>query len=123
MGADVLSAALRRFAAVVAAAVVAAALVGLLVVAVAKVDLRRGLAIGFYVCGAGSCGLAVLLGAAPPVRGKRDGGFVGFGRWVGGGIRWATRSEREAVNLPALLVTVGVVLIVVGVAVDDRSPH
>ena len=114
--------ALRRFAAVISLAGSFAAVVGLLVAAMAREDLRHGLAIGFYVCGAGSCGLAVLLGAAPPVRGKRDGGFVGFGRWVGGGIRWATRAEREeAINLPALLLTVGVVLILVGVGVDDRT--
>jgi len=115
-------AALRRLAAVVVSAVVAAALVGLLVAAGAHEDVRRGLAVGFYVCGACLCGLAVLLGVGPPVRGKKDGGFVGFGRWVGGGVRWATRSEREtALNVPALLLAVGVVLILVGVAVDDRT--
>jgi len=114
-------AALRRFAAVVASAAAAAALIGLLIAAVAREDVRRGLAVGFYVCGAGLCGLALLLGVGPPVRGKKDGGFVGFGRWVGGGVRWATRSEREtALNVPALLLTVGVVLILIGVAVDDR---
>jgi hypothetical protein len=116
-----LRAALRRLAAVVASAVVAAALVGLLIAAAAREDVRRGLAIGFYVCGAALCGLALLLGVAPPVRGKKDGGFVGFGRWVGGGVRWASRAEREeSVNAPALLLTVGVVLILIGAGVDDR---
>jgi hypothetical protein len=119
-----LRAALRRLAAVVAIAMGGAALLGLLIAAAAREDVRRGLAIGFYVGGAGLCGLAILLGSAPPVRGKRDGGFVGFGRWVGGGVRWATRSEREeAINLPALLLGVGVALILVGVVVDDRHPN
>ena len=119
-----LRAALRRLAAVVAVAMGGAALLGLLIAAAAREDVRRGLAIGFYASGAGLCGLAILLGSAPPVRGKRDGGFVGFGRWVGGGVRWATRTERdEALNLPALLLVVGVTLIVVGVVVDDRHTN
>ena len=113
--------ALRRFAAVVGAAVAGAALVGLVIAAAAREDVRRGLAVGFYVCGAALCGIAVLLGVAPPVRGKKDGGFIGFGRWMGGGVRWATRAEREeSINGPALLLSVGVVLILIGAGVDDR---
>lgn len=113
--------ALRRLAAVVLSAVGAAALLGLVIAAAGHEHVRRGLAVGFYLCGAGLCGLALLLGVAPPVRGKGDGGFAGFGRWVGGGVRFATRSEREeAMNAPALLLVVGVVLILIGAGVDDR---
>jgi hypothetical protein len=37
-------------------------------------------------------------------------------------VRWATPEEhREAPNFPALLLTIGVVLVLIGVAVDDRS--
>jgi hypothetical protein len=116
---------LRRFGALVATAAAAAALLGLVIAAAGRESIRRGLAIGFYLGGAGLCGLGILLGSRPPVRGKDgSGGFVGFGRWVGGGVRWATRQERdEAINLPALLLSVGIVLILLGVAVDKRTSH
>jgi hypothetical protein len=117
----VLLGALRRFTAVVLVAVAGACLLGLLIAAVAHDDLRRGLAIGLYASGAALTGLALLLGTRPPVRSKGDGGFVGLGRWVGTGVRWAARDEQdEAINLPALLLTVGVVLVVIGIGVDDR---
>jgi hypothetical protein len=115
----VLVAAARRFGAVVAAAGCGAALLGLLIAAAAHEPVRRGLAIGFYAAGAGLLGLGVLLGVSPPVR-RRDGDAVGFGRWVGRGVRWASRSEHdEAINFPALLLTVGLLLIVLGIAVDQ----
>jgi hypothetical protein len=111
----------RRFAAVVAAAAAAAALLGLVIAALGHEPVRRGLAIGFYLAGAALLGLGVLLGVSPPVR-RRDGSTVGLGRWVGGGVRWASRSEHdEAINVPALMLTVGVLLIVLGVAIDQRS--
>ena len=113
--------ALRRFAAVVGVCAASAAALGLLVALGTREDVRRGLAIGFYALGALLLGLGVLLSVRPPVRSKGDGGFVGLGRWMGGSVRWATASEhREAMNLPALLISVGVILIVLGVAVDDR---
>lgn len=116
-----LRSALRRFAAVVGSAVAAAALLGLVIAAAGHEHVRRGLAVGFYLCGALLLGLAMVLGLSPPVRAKKDGGFAGFGRWVGGGVRWATRAERdESINAPALLLTVGVVLILIGVGVDTR---
>ena len=113
--------ALRRLAAIVAASALAATVLGLVIAAAAHESVRRSLALGFYVAGVCLCGLALLLSFSPPVRTRRDGGFVGFGRWVGGGVRWATHTERdEAMNLPALLLTIGVVMIVIGAAVDQR---
>ena len=112
--------ALRRFVALVGVAAAGGALLGLLIALAGHEAIRRGLALGFYVAGVCLCGLALLLGSSPPVRG-RDGGFAGFGRWVGGGVRWASRAEHdEAINLPAVLLTVGVVLILIGVGVDHR---
>jgi peptidoglycan/LPS O-acetylase OafA/YrhL len=118
----VIRAALRRFAVIFAIAAAGAALLGLLVVAVTGDALERGLAIGFYAFGAGLCGLAFLVASKPPVRGKSDeGGFVGLGRWMGGGVRWSTRKEHvEALNIPALLAVLGFFLILIGVAVDNR---
>lgn len=114
-------AALRRFVTVVVVAVAAACLLGLAIAAATHATLGRGLAVGLYVSGVGLSGLGLLLGSRPPVRSKGDSGFMGLGRWVGGGVRWATREEHEeAINLPALLVTVGVLLIVIGAGVDGR---
>ena len=116
-----LRAALRRFALVLAVTIVAAAVLGLVIVGVTGDALQRGLAVGFYAIGAGLCGLAFLVGSRPPVRGKSDGGFIGFGRWIGGGVRWSTRKEHvEALNVPALLAVLGFCLILIGVAVDNR---
>lgn len=113
--------ALRRFAMLVVAAAAGAALLGLALAGLTGESARRGLAIGFYISGVGLCALAFLLGTRPPVRAKSDGGFLGFGRWTGGGVRFATRTERdEAINLPAIFVSIGVLLIVVGAVVDSR---
>jgi hypothetical protein len=115
-------AALRRLAAVVGAAAAFAAIVGLVLAALLGLDVRRGLAVGYYLCGAGLCGLGVILGTRPPVRGVGRAGFIGLARWAGGGVRWATAEEhRDAPNFPALLLTIGVVLVAIGIAVDDRS--
>lgn len=116
-----LLAALRRLATIVALAVGAGCLLGLAIAGVSHDPLRRGLALGLYVSGAGLAAFGVLLGSRPPVRGKGDGGFIGLGRWMGGGVRFATREEHDqAINLPALFVTVGVLLILIGFGVDTR---
>lgn len=113
--------ALRRFVAVVGVCAGGAAALGLLIGLATREDIRRGLAIGFYALGSLLLGIGVLLSVRPPVRSKGDGGFVGLGRWMGGSVRWATADEhREAMNLPAVLISVGVILILLGVAVDDR---
>jgi hypothetical protein len=116
----VLLAALRRFALLLAWAMALAGLLGLAIAALTHRGALRGLAIGFYLGGVVLCALAFLLGSRAPVRGKSGGGFVGLGRWIGGGVRFATREEQdEALNLPALLASIGVCLIVVGAAVDS----
>lgn len=113
--------ALRRFATLLGLAAAGSALLGLAIAGVTHSALLRGVAIGFYVVGVGLCVLAFLLSSRPPVRGRGSGGFVGLGRWVGEGVRFATREEHEeALNLPAVFIAIGVCLIVVGVAVDTR---
>lgn len=113
--------AFRRLAAMTAVSVGGACLLGLAIAAVAGDDLRRGLAIGFYVGGACLTALAFLVGSRPPVRSRGEEGFVGLGRWIGTGVRWADREEHEqAINLPAVFLTLGIVLILLGVGVDDR---
>ena len=116
-----LRAALRRFVLVLGVTIAAAAVFGLVISGVTGDAVQRGLAVAFYAFGAGLCGLAFLVGSRPPVRGKSDGGFIGIGRWIGGGVRWSTRKEHvEALNVPALLAVLGFCLILIGVAVDNR---
>ena len=110
----------RRFLVFVVAAAGFAFLLGLVVSGIGHEQLRRGVAVGFYITGVGLAGLGFLAGSRPPVRSKSTGGFVGFW-WSGGGVRWATPDEqREALNLPAVLVSVGVALIPIGIAVDSK---
>ena len=97
----VLREALRRFAIVLTATAATAALLGLVIVGVTGDAVQRGLAVGFYAIGAGLCGPRVP-GRQPTARawGSPTAAFVGFGRWVGGGVRWSTRKEHvEALNV------------------------
>jgi hypothetical protein len=118
----VLLGALRRLATLTALSICGACVLGLVIAAAAGEDIRRGLAIGLYVSGAGLTGLAFLFGSRPPVRGREEqGGFVTVGRWLGGGVRWASPEEHQhAMNLPAVFLGLGVLLILIGVGVDDR---
>lgn len=117
-----LRAALRRFGTLLVATGLGAALLGLAIAGLTHQSALRGLAVGFYVAGVGLCALAFLLGSRPPVRGKGDGGFV-FSRWMGGGVRFATRDEQdEALNLPAIFAVLGVLLLLAGVLVDPSRP-
>ena len=113
--------AVRRFLVLVAGAAVFAFLLGLVVAGIGHEHLRRGIAVGFYITGAALAGLGFLAGSRPPVRSKSaTGGFAGM-IWSGGGVRWATPEEQsEALNLPAVLVSVGVALIPIGIAVDSK---
>lgn len=112
--------ALRRFAIALGIVVAGAALVGLVAGAVLKQGARRDLAVGFYLSGTGLLALALLLGTRPPVKfreGRGDGAIPSglFDR----GVRWASREEQnEAINVPALFVTLGLCLIVIGAVFD-----
>ncbi|HUJ55755.1 MAG TPA: hypothetical protein VLW49_07185 [Gaiellaceae bacterium] len=108
-----LLAALRRFLVFFVAAAAAAALVGLFVAAAGHESFRRGLAVGFYITGAGLAAFGILLGSRPPVRAR--------GARFSGGVRWATSQEhREAMNVPALFVAIGILLLPIGIAVDTK---
>ena len=112
--------ALRRFAIALVIVVAAGALVGLLAGAVIRQGLRRDLAVGFYLSGTGLLALALLLGTRPPVKFKEGtGGSSVPSGLFDRGVRWASREEQnEALNVPALLVTLGVCLIVIGAVCD-----
>jgi hypothetical protein len=115
-----------RFLGFIAAAGVVACLGGLVLGALLHEGFRRGIAIGFYLTGAAFAGFGFLLGTRPPVRGRssgrRGGALAGPGGFFSfGGVRWATREEHhQAMNLPALLIAVGLALVVIGASVDVR---
>ena len=112
--------ALRRmvklFLVVSAFTILMSASLGLLVGA----SILRSIAIGFYLVGCFVLIGAFFVGNRGPVRSKGDvdagGGILGLGTRR---LRWATSEEHEeAVNAPAVLLPLGIVLILLGIAWD-----
>ena len=115
-------AAFRRLAGLfVLAAVVT--IVGALVFGVALgADPWRSLSLGFYLMGSFMLVAGFFVGNRGPVRLKggsgEAGGFLFFGSRF---VRWARPSERdENINLSAVFVVLGFVLIFLGIAADNR---
>ena len=113
-----LLAALRRLLVliVVAAAftVVGSLILGLLLGA----SLSRSIAIGFYLVGSFWLVSGFFVGNRGPVRLKSDIGAPLFGSRF---VRWATPEEREeTINMSAIYVLLGFVLILLGFAADTR---
>jgi hypothetical protein len=82
----------------------------------------RTVSVGFYCMGSFLLISGFFVGNRGPVRLKRTGGDVG-GPFLFGSrfVRWATPEEREeTINLSAIFVVLGFVLILVGVAADNR---
>jgi hypothetical protein len=78
----------------------------------------RAVAVGFYLVGSFMLIAGFFIGNRGPVRPKGTGPML-FGSRI---MRWATPLEREeSLNESALFVTLGFVLILIGVAVDGRS--
>jgi hypothetical protein len=97
--------------------VVLSILLGLLLDA----SLSRAISLGFYVMGSFLLVSGFFVGNRGPVRLKANadpgGPFLFGSRFV----RWATPSEREeTINLSAIFIALGFVLILVGVAADNR---
>jgi hypothetical protein len=113
----VLVAALRRltivFAVLFGGTVVVSALLGLLFGATAQ----RSVSLGLDLVGSFFLVIGFFVGVRGPFRlGGGDSSAAG-NRFV----RWAQPDERvETINLSALLVTVGFVLVLVGLAIDPR---
>lgn len=115
--------ALRRFAGlllVLAAATVACSLaIGL----AAGSSISRSLSIGFYLIGSFLLVSGFFVGNRGPVRAKGDDyGVPMFGPLMRHRmLRWATPEEREeSLNLSAIFVVLGFVLILIGVVADSR---
>jgi hypothetical protein len=83
-------------------------------------SILRSISIGFYLVGCFVLIGAFFFGNRGPVRSKGDvdagGGILGLGTRR---LRWATSEEHEeAVNAPAVLLPLGIVLILLGIAWD-----
>lgn len=80
-------------------------------------SVNRSASLGLYLSGAFLLVGGFLLGNRGPLRRAGDDGPVAFGRSV----RRASPDEvRESVNLTVLLVVLGIVLLALGAAIDDR---
>jgi hypothetical protein len=108
---------LRRLGRVVLAVVVAVAVVSLLVGLALGASAQRSVSVGFSVAGA----VVILIGFFVGNRGPFRVRFPGDGAHVR--IGWARPREREeTINLSALFVGLGFVLLLVGIGLDPRHP-
>jgi hypothetical protein len=86
--------------------------------ALAGTPLLRAISLGFYLVGSFLLVAGFFVGNRGPVRLKREEGTTLLGQRF---LRWATPDEREeTINSSAIFVVLGFVLIVFGVAADDR---
>jgi hypothetical protein len=115
----VLAAAARRFVVVLAVLSVGTAVVALALGALAGASVDRSISLGLYLVGSFLLIGAFFVGNRGPLRSIGDRGLLSaFGRK---GVRKATQQERrEEVNAAVVYMTVGLLLIVFGVLVDDR---
>lgn len=110
--------ALRRFVVLLVMVAGVTAALSLAFGALAGASAGRSLSLGFYLIGAFLLVGGFFTGNRGPVRLKTD---VGTPFWGSRVVRWATPAEREeTINTSAIFVTLGFVLILIGVAVDSR---
>ncbi len=94
----------------------------------ADTSLSRAVSVGFYGVGSFLLVGGFFVGNRGPVRLKKEDSAEGMGMPVlglpligGRSVRWASREEREeAISTSAVLVCLGFVLILIGVAADSR---
>jgi hypothetical protein len=98
------------------------ALGGLAVGAIAGESLDRSISVGFYVVGSFLLVAGFFVGIRGPVRPKNAEDGFALAPFLGSrSVRWATREEQqETINLSAIFVVVGFVLVMIGIAVDSR---
>jgi hypothetical protein len=120
-----LSAGLRRLFGFAAGTTVLVAVCSVVLGLLLGADPRRSISVGLYGVGSLFVIVGVFYGIRPPVRTTGGGGSPGiFGSMAaGGGIaRWADRDDiEESLGLSAVFVSIGLLLIVIGVAVDPRT--
>jgi hypothetical protein len=114
-----MSAALRRFSALLGGIAAGTAIVALVVGLVAGASVSRSLSVGWYAVGSALLIGGFFVGNRGPTRPQGEGWFpFSMRRWV----RWASPQEQhESISLSALLVVLGFVLIVFGIIADSRT--
>jgi hypothetical protein len=113
-----LLAALRRLLVLIVVAAALTAIGSLIVGALLGSSLSRSLAVGYYVVGSFWLVSGFFVGNRGPVRLKSDLGAPLFGSRF---VRWATPEERdETINMSAVYVLLGFVLILFGFVADTR---
>ena len=113
-----LTAALRRLLVLIVLAAALTALGSIALGLLAGASLARSLSIGFYLVGSFWLVAGFFVGNRGPVRLKSDLGAPLFGSRF---VRWATPEEREeTINMSAVYVLLGFVLILFGFVADTR---
>jgi len=117
-------AALRRFFLLVLGAAALTAGVSLVFGVLAGSALDRAVSLGFYLGGCFLLLAGFFVGNRGPARVKTDSSGEWGWPFFGGGtrkLRWATLSEQmDTINSSAVFVTIGLVLVLLGLAVDTR---
>ncbi len=124
--------ALRRFGLLLVGTSAGTAAISVLVGLMLGASLTRSVSIGFYVIGCFLMLGGFFVGNRGPARVKEgdavehaSGAAQAMGLLTLGSrrLRWATRGEQqEAINMSAVFVTLGFVLILFGIASDTRHP-
>jgi hypothetical protein len=113
-----LARALKLFVGAAAASAVVAVLIGLAVGSTAA----RAVSVGWYCAGGFLLLIGLVASSRGPTRSADTAGWTPISL-TGRSLRWATRSEQEeSLNLSAVLVLLGFLLIVLGIVVDPRHP-
>jgi hypothetical protein len=114
----VFRAAARRYLTLLAGIASATAVVSLTLGAAVGAGINRSISLGFYVIGSFVLVAGFFIGNRGPARlqGEEHGGLLGPRR-----VRWATREERVlTLNESAIFVSIGFLMLLIGVLVDDR---
>jgi hypothetical protein len=117
-----LLAAANRFVRLLLGVSVATAVLGVAVGAIAGASVDRSVSLGFYIVGSFLLIAGFFVGNRGPVRPKNAAEGFGLIPFLGSrSVRWATREEQqETINLSAVFVAVGFILVMIGIAVDSR---
>lgn len=115
---ELLRAGFRRLALLIAAIVAGTAVASLAIGAISGVPLPRALSVGFYAMGSFALVGGFFVGNRGPARGRGSAANQLPGQRK---LRWARPEEQaEAITTSALFVTVGIVLVLIGLAIDPR---
>jgi hypothetical protein len=113
------AAAARRLAVLLAALMVGTVVVSLGLGAIAGASADRSISLGFYLMGSFLLVGGFFIGNRGPLRSIGDQGLLSF--WGRKGIRTASPQERrEDAGASAVYITMGLLLIACGVAIDSR---